>query len=110
MIIQFDPTHSLPPEKALLRYMNTLARHGLASKLKLKRRGDRWNVVEFIDLPSNEAPNASEPQARPQKPRITFSFYAPWVISGQLKAHRISAQKDRMKAASRVKPKADEIL
>jgi hypothetical protein len=102
--------HSLPPEKALLRYMNNMASHGLASKLKLKRRGDRWNVVEFIDQLQIEESSNPDPQERPQKPRITFSFYAPWVNSGQLKAHRNIAQRDRMKAAARVKPKTDDLL
>ena len=39
-------TASLPPEQALSKYMNQLASHGIAADFGLKKRGDRWGVVE----------------------------------------------------------------
>lgn len=40
-----------PPNNSLNRYMNQIANHGLAFTFKLKRRGDRWNLLEQEEPP-----------------------------------------------------------
>jgi hypothetical protein len=52
-IIQFESlstSNSIPfppPNDALQKYMQRMATHGIASEFGLKKRGDRWNKVEY---------------------------------------------------------------
>ena len=70
----FDPKDgadgAIPPNNALLKFMNALATTGLAAELKLTRRGDRWNVP-FPREPVEGVP-----------PGLQFVFYAPWIKRG----------------------------
>lgn len=36
-----------PPNNALLKYMQFFATHGIGMELKLQKRGDRWNILEY---------------------------------------------------------------
>ena len=71
----------------LLKYMNNLARHGLGSQFRLKRRGDRWNVYE-TQLDENGTTTG----------HIMFAFDAPWVNTGTLKVKKAAATQEREKA------------
>lgn len=56
LLIQFETdSQVLPPHKVLNKYMNHLATHGKASELGLRRRCDRWGVVE-VGLVEAEVP------------------------------------------------------
>ena len=47
ILVQFDTeSQTLPPLNALTKYMSTMSTHGKANELGLRRRCDRWAVVE----------------------------------------------------------------
>ena len=47
ILVQFDTeSQTLPPLNALTKYMSTMSTHGKANQLGLRRRCDRWAVVE----------------------------------------------------------------
>ena len=71
----------------LLKYMNNLARHGLGSEFKLKRRGDRWNIYETQHEDNGNLIG-----------HIVFAFDAPWVNTGTLKVKKAVSMQERLKA------------
>jgi hypothetical protein len=71
----------------LFKYMNNLARNGLAAFYKFKRRGDRWNILEEESKENNNDEETSF--------RLIFTFYAPWVRNATLKVHKAAAQSQR---------------
>lgn len=70
----------------LLKYMNNMARVGLASEFKLNRRGDRWNVIE----------NEKQPDSDLVHTFLIYAFYAPWVKTGNLQIRKAAAATERM--------------
>jgi hypothetical protein len=82
----------LPPGDALGKYMKRLANAGVAADLKLKRRGDRWKVVE----PS--AATQSVTLADPDAVSLLFTFYAPWINRGPQTVRRRMADEQRAEA------------
>jgi hypothetical protein len=129
-----------------MRYINHMAQHGIPAEMRLRRRGDRWRVLEdesqLLDnghgsplspvstkrrskvsssssqIPqqieevdeSNNAKGANDElfsssfrsQQNGVKPNdkkmLVFAFYAAWVTSGHVRAHRQKAFLDRKQA------------
>lgn len=77
-------------EVALSRYMGTMARHGVAAQRRLRKRGDRWRVLESMELKQT-----SEGVSPKMEEVVVYSFFAPWVNSAQNKAHRHTAKTNR---------------
>eukprot|EP01032_Pedospumella_encystans_P009879 gene9879-11593_t len=50
-----------PPNNMLNKYMHTLAQHGLACQFSLKKRGDRWNILEVEYVNSNGSSDGTIP-------------------------------------------------
>lgn len=50
-----------PPNNTLNKYMHNLATHGLASTFGLKKRGDRWNIIEVEYVNSNGSKDGTIP-------------------------------------------------
>ncbi len=75
--------NTLPPEGALNKYMQQLAAHGYAAEVGLKKRGDRWGVIEKTTIDDNEVL------------LLTFSMYAPWSSKGQINAAKKYADMSR---------------
>jgi hypothetical protein len=75
--------NSLPPEGALNKYMQQIAAHGYAAEVGLKKRGDRWGLVEKAVIDENEVL------------LLTFSMYAPWSSKGQVNAAKKYADLSR---------------
>jgi len=50
-----------PPNNMLNKYMHTLAQHGLACQFGLKKRGDRWNILEVEYVNSNGSSDGTIP-------------------------------------------------
>lgn len=50
-----------PPNNMLNKYMHTLAQHGLACQFGLKKRGDRWNILEVEYVNSNGSTDGTIP-------------------------------------------------
>eukprot|EP00602_Paraphysomonas_sp_CaronLab_P003943 CAMPEP_0185018454 /NCGR_PEP_ID=MMETSP1103-20130426/1171_1 /TAXON_ID=36769 /ORGANISM="Paraphysomonas bandaiensis, Strain Caron Lab Isolate" /LENGTH=293 /DNA_ID=CAMNT_0027548267 /DNA_START=393 /DNA_END=1274 /DNA_ORIENTATION=+ len=73
-------------DRALARYMGHLARHGVAAERRLRKRGDRWRVLEWEDA----TPGGSE-----VKQVLVFSFYAPWYTAGHVPARKTAATAER---------------
>ena len=69
----------------LLKYMNNMARIGLAAEFKLKRRGDRWNVIENEQLSEEVSVRAL----------LIYALYAPWVNTSQRAVHKAAAVTER---------------
>ena len=62
IVVQFDTeSQALPPLNALTKYMSTMSTHGKANDLGLRRRCDRWAVVEpgLIKMPLLECDDRS---------------------------------------------------
>ncbi len=111
-------------EVALSRYMGTMARHGVAAERRLRKRGDRWRVIEWMEpkLPTNESsenPSQSQSvdilnQTNPNSPSmievVVYSFFAPWVTSAQHEAHRFTAKTNRLTTRDHVREKNDKYI
>jgi hypothetical protein len=83
-------------EVALSRYMGTMARHGVAAERRLRKRGDRWRVLESMELKQSSEEGQDQNQNSPQMEEVVvYSFFAPWVTSAQNKAHRHTAKTNR---------------
>jgi hypothetical protein len=83
-------------EVALSRYMGTMARHGVAAERRLRKRGDRWRVLESMELKQTSEGVLDHNQESPQMQEVVvYSFFAPWVTSAQNKAHRHTAKTNR---------------
>lgn len=50
-----------PPNNTLNKYMHNLATHGLAGAFGLKKRGDRWNIIEVEYVNSNGSKDGTIP-------------------------------------------------
>lgn len=87
-VVAFDLEKSMSTHEAILRYMNALARHGLASELDLKRKYDRWNHIERRPRYSQDNDHDSDPSPRTRPCRydfmnehkefVIFVFILPW--------------------------------
>jgi hypothetical protein len=93
VVVQYfiDP-HKFTPQqyRSVCHYMNLLISHGIGAEYKLRRRGDRWGVLEELDKKMmNEAIFTHS---------ISFSMYAPWVPVASSTVHKSVARFDRLKA------------
>ncbi len=93
--------------QALMRYVNHMAQHGIPAEMRLRRRGDRWRVLEDEDSLLPPVPNKQPASgivtegvmpSREKKQVLVFAFYAPWVTSAHVSAHKIKANQDRQLA------------
>ena len=103
IVIKF-PTQSqqLPAESALTKYMLRQATHGNPQKWGLRKRGDRWCVLEIQQADSNDNGSGSAStvlaeHSAPGEPMLTFSFYLPWESGGLLKVAKQTGQAARDK-------------
>lgn len=124
LVVSFDTT-TLPSgpdgegfeDRALSKYMLTMARHGVAAERRLKKRGDRWRVIEWEDsLDANtnssaERQTGSEVQSFESELRqfLVFSFYAPWCTSSHVSAHKIAAKTERLRTRRAVRTQRDTL-
>lgn len=112
IVIKF-PTQSqrLPAESALAKYMLRQAGHGNPQKWGLRKRGDRWCVMEVPQLgASGNLDNGSistilAEQTVAGEPMLTFSFFLPWETAGLQKVTKQAGQAAR----DRVRMKRDKI-
>ena len=84
------PSHSNLIE-TLGRYMNTMALHGAANHRRLRKRGDRWKVVEFTRDKDSDS----------DKRLLVFSFYTPWYNSATRNIQKRVSTEER-KATRRI--------
>lgn len=86
---------SSPLVTALGRYMNTLALHGVAAHRRLRKRGDRWRVLERVE------PAAGQEQTQEQsKLVLVFAFYTPWFSGATRSIQKRTAQQERVEVRS----------
>ena len=87
-----------------MRYINHMAQHGIPAEMRLRRRGDRWRVLEDESTIMNITKKGSDKEDNienaPKKQFLVFSFYAPWVNSAHVGAHKLKARQDRDLASS----------
>lgn len=96
---------------ALSRYMGTMARHGIAAERRLRKRGDRWRVLEWMELKPSDNIATSDSQPSPQMVEVVvYSFFAPWVTSAQNKAHRYTAKTNRLHTRDYIQGKNDKYV
>ena len=112
IVIKFPTqSQSLPPESALQKYMTRLCSHGNPSKWGLRKRGDRWCVLEMVGL-NNNVTNAlngngngngngnesiTTNDLQLDEPMLTFSYFLPWIKSGLRKVTQSSGHAVRNK-------------
>ncbi len=103
IVIKF-PTQcqALPAESALQKYMLRLASHGNPGKWGLRKRGDRWGVMEVPQtmLGDGERFNTSisdvlADQTANGEAMITFSYFLPWIKSGLRKVTKATGKSAR---------------
>jgi hypothetical protein len=90
-------------EVALSRFMGTMSRHGVAAERRLRKRGDRWRVLEWMEVkptpgatpPRDSIESGSDTASSVMVEVVVYSFFAPWVTSAQNKAHRHAAKTNR---------------
>jgi hypothetical protein len=123
LVVSFDAA-MLPPgpdgegfeDRALSKYMSTMARHGVAAERRLKKRGDRWRVVEWedvcepcVDSVQDERTPGKESSQPIFKKLLVFSFYAPWCVSSHVSAHKVAAKTERMRTRRTVRTQRDTL-
>lgn len=98
-------------EVALSRYMGTMSRHGIAAERRLRKRGDRWRVIEWIETKSSPEKNHSNSEHSNNVTEVVvYSFFAPWVTSAQHKAHSFTAKTNRLTTRDQVRVKNDNYV
>ena len=116
LVVSFD-TSMMPKaeeggydDRALGRYMITMARHGVAARRRLKKRGDRWRVVEWEECDASTTSSVPE-KARAANPSmkqfLVFSFYAPWCVDSHVSAHKGAAVTERLRTRRAVRTRLD---
>jgi hypothetical protein len=87
-----DHTRS-PLVTALGRYMNTLALHGIAAERRLRKRGDRWRVLEKEEVVAKDSEECTD---NVQKNVLVFAFYTPWYTAASRNIQKRSSQQERV--------------
>lgn len=107
-------------DSALCRYMTQMTAHGLAADFRLKKRGDRWRVIEDIEVitkSSRNVENNTQQQEQEEdeeeekekdddennvivssKEVLVFVYVAPWRRDMSLKVRRGVAIDERKQA------------
>lgn len=88
-------------DTALCKYMTQLTTHGLAAKHRLKKRGDRWRVIEDVEVVT-KATDDSEEDTVTSKEVLVFVYVAPWCRDVSLKVKRGVAVNERLQARENV--------
>lgn len=82
---------------ALGRYMNTMALHGVAARRRLRKRGDRWRVLERVKPAQEQTLEQTEAQF---KLVLVFAFYTPWFSGATRSIQKRTAQQERVEVRS----------
>ena len=82
-------------DSALCKYMTRLTTHGLAAQHRLKKRGDRWRVIEDVEVVT-KATSAEEEDTVSCKEVLVFVYVAPWCNDISLQVKRGAAINDRL--------------
>lgn len=113
IVVKF-PTQSqaLPAESALQKYMLRLASHGDPGKWGLRKRGDRWCIME-VPSPVSDGLNTSisdilADQTAQGEAMLTFAYFLPWVKSGLRTVTKASGQAARDRVLNARRKKAEE--
>mmetsp|Transcript_13250 Transcript_13250/g.21699 ORF Transcript_13250/g.21699 Transcript_13250/m.21699 type:complete len:425 (+) Transcript_13250:72-1346(+) len=85
----------------LCKYMTRLTTHGLAAKHRLKKRGDRWRVIEDVEVVT-KATDGSDDNIVTSKEVLIFVYVAPWCRNISLKVKRNAAVNGRIQARDTV--------
>jgi hypothetical protein len=96
IVVKFPASQTLPPEGALVKYMLRLAGHGNPQKWGLKKRGDRWCVIEN-PMQNSIADNSSSGVISKSEFLLTFAFYLPWVRHGLRNVTKAAGNAARLK-------------
>jgi hypothetical protein len=101
-------------EVALSRFMGTMSRHGVAAERRLRKRGDRWRVIEWMEGKSTAsatgADSVPDATSNTMVEVVAYAFFAPWVTSAQNKAHRHTAKTNRRHTRNSVKTLNDNYV
>lgn len=112
-----NTSKDLPRGHALVKYMQQVATHGMASAEGLRKRGDRWGCMEegtvkvspsITATTDNSGAVSSDSEGtftvidnemiEKEVKLLTFSFFAPWSNRGKLEAAKIASFRSRMSA------------
>lgn len=88
-----------------------MSRHGIAAERRLRKRGDRWRVIEWIETkPSPDKESSVNQTSNNMTEVVVYSFFAPWVTSAQYKAHTYTAKTNRLTTRDQVRFKNDKYV
>ena len=84
-------------DSTLCKYMTRLTTCGIAAEHRLKKRGDRWRIIEDVEVIIKATDENSEDTVT-CKEVLVFTYMAPWCKNIPLKVKREAAIVDRLQA------------
>mmetsp|Transcript_15032 Transcript_15032/g.24889 ORF Transcript_15032/g.24889 Transcript_15032/m.24889 type:complete len:484 (+) Transcript_15032:128-1579(+) len=100
---EYDHDHaSSPLVTALGRYMNTMALHGVAAHRRLRKRGDRWRVLERAEPAADKKKEKQKDKQQQERGKLVlvFAFYTPWFSGATRNIQKRTAQQERVEVRS----------
>lgn len=104
-LLRTNPKDNEVHDATLCKYMTRLTTCGLAAEHRLRKRGDRWRVIEDVEVIS-KATNEGEDDVVTSKEVLVFTYVAPWCKDVSLKVKRGAAVLDRLQARDTVLSKS----
>ena len=87
-------------DSTLCKYMSRLTTHGVAAQHRLKKRGDRWRIIEDVEV-TTKSPESDEDVVS-SKEVLVFTYMAPWCKDLSLKVKRNAATNNRLNVRKKV--------